>query len=79
MRSQIDACVISLGNSIKEAYCFACGFTGFAQSNIYIIYFEAMQNNVRRRAKDGFVLEKLGFIFARVDPLFFPKSFLSTF
>lgn len=51
MRSQIGICVVSLGNSIKEACCFVCGFTVFAQSNIYIICFEATQNRVRKRAK----------------------------
>lgn len=83
MRSQIDSSVISLGNSIKEACCFLCGFTVFAQSDIYIIYFEAMQNDVRKRAKGGFVQEKLlwcfCFFFCKSWRSFLSQSFLTTF
>lgn len=75
MRSQIDACVISLGNSIKEAYCFACGFTGFAQSNIYIIYFEAMQNNVRRRARMALYWKSWGSFLQELTLFSFPRVF----
>lgn len=78
MRSQLGACVISLVNSIKEAFCFVCDFTVFAQSNIYIIYFEAMQSGVRKWAKDEFVQEK-GFFCKSWHSSFSEFSFPTTF
>lgn len=62
MRSQIGACVISLDIGINGAHhCFVPGKYHyiFALSNIYMMYFEAMQNAVRKRAKDSFVQEQL--------------------
>lgn len=59
MRSHIGAFVISLDISINGVCCFVPGEYRyiFALSNTYMIYFEAMQDGVRKR--DSFIQEKL--------------------
>lgn len=80
MRSQIGAFVISLDISINGACCFVPGEYCyiFALSNIYMIYFEAMQHGVRKR--DSFIQEKL-FCFQELTKWhsFLSQSFLTTF
>lgn len=62
MRSQVGACVISLGNSIKEACCFECGFTAYSTVQDLHYLFWGNAKWWKKWAKDGFVQEK-GFFF----------------
>lgn len=82
MRSPIGACVISLDISINEGHCFLPGEYGyiFALSNIYMIYSEAMQSDVRERAEDSFVQKQL-FCFQELKKLHSlpSQSFLTSF